>query len=89
MVRIRFTSLFAERIGGISSVEVAATTVGAALHALTELYPELLRLVWTDGKLNPVMAVFLNERQLGADELGTDLKPRDQIDIVPAVSGGS
>jgi molybdopterin converting factor small subunit len=89
MTRIRFTSLFGERIGGIESVEVDATEVDSALRALTERYPELQRLVWgNDGHLNPVMAVFLNERQLRPDEIGTGLQPGDQIDIIPAISGG-
>jgi len=89
MTRIRFTSLFGERIGGIESVEVDATQVDAALRALTERYAELSRLVWeTDGRLNPAMAVFLNERQLRPEELGITLQPGDRIDIIPAISGG-
>lgn len=89
MTRIRFTSLFGERIGGIESVEVDATQVDAALRALTDRYPQLSRLVWdTDGQLNQVMAVFLNERQLRPEELAIALTPGDQIDIIPAISGG-
>ena len=89
MPRIRFTNLFAERIGGASSVDVHAATVESALHALTERHPSLTPLVWAkDGALNPVMVVFLNDRQLGAAEIGAPVAPGDEIDIVSSLEGG-
>ena len=89
MPRIRFTNLFAERIGGVNSVDVPAATVEAALRALTDRHPDLTPLVWAkDGTLNPVMVVFLNDHQLGAAEIGTRVEPSDEIDIVPALEGG-
>jgi molybdopterin converting factor small subunit len=87
--RIRFTNLFAERIGGVNSVDVPAATVESALRALTDRHPDLTTLVWAkDGALNPVMVVFLNERQLGAEEIVTPVESGDEIDIVPALEGG-
>jgi molybdopterin converting factor small subunit len=89
MPHIRFTNLFAERIGGINSVDVPAATVESALRALTDRHPTLTPLVWAkDGALNPVMVMFLNDRQLAAAELGTPVGPGDEIDIVPALEGG-
>ena len=89
MPRIRFTNLFAERIGGVNSVDVAAATVESALRALTDRHPNLAPLVWSkDGALNSVMVMFLNDRQLGAAEIGTAVEPDDEIDIVPALEGG-
>jgi molybdopterin converting factor small subunit len=89
MARIRFTNLFAERIGGVSTVDVPAATVVSALRALTDRHPSLTPLVWAkDGALNPVMVVFLNDHQLGAAEIETPVGPGDEIDIVPALEGG-
>jgi molybdopterin converting factor small subunit len=89
MPHIRFTNLFAERIGGINSVDVPAATVESALRALTDRHPTLTPLVWAkDGALNPVMVMFLNDRQLTAAEIGTSVGPGDEIDIVPALEGG-
>ena len=89
MPRIRFTNLFAERIGGVSSVDVLGSTVESALRALTDRHPNLTPLVWAkDGELNPVAVVFLNDRQLGAAEIGIPVGPSDEIDIVPALEGG-
>jgi hypothetical protein len=86
---IRFTNLFAERIGGVHSVDVQGATVESSLRALTDQHPILASLVWAkDGALNPVMVVFLNDQQLGAAEYATPVGPRDQIDIVPALEGG-
>jgi molybdopterin converting factor small subunit len=89
MVLIRFTTLLSERIGGISSVEVSATTVGSALRALTNRYPELARLIWVrEDVLNPVMAVFLNDQLVEPGQLGASVKPGDEIEVLAAVSGG-
>jgi molybdopterin converting factor small subunit len=89
MPHIRFTNLFAERIGGVSSVDVSAATVESALRALTDRHPALSTLVWAkDGALNPVMVLFLNDRQLGVAEIETSVGPGDEIDIVSALEGG-
>ena len=89
MPRIRFTNLFAERIGGVNSVDVQGATVELSLHALTDRHPDLTPLVWAkDGALNAVMVLFLNDRQLGAAEIKTAVAPGDEIDIVSALEGG-
>ena len=89
MPRIRFTNLFAERIGGVNSVDVQGVTVESSLRALTAQHPTLTPLVWgKDGALNAVMVVFLNDRQLAAAELGTPVAAGDEIDIVSALEGG-
>lgn len=88
-VRIRFTTLFAERIGGIDSAEVEATSVASALRALTDRHPELAPLVWAPGGgVNPVMVLFLNDRQLSQGELDVRVDAGDEIDIIPAIEGG-
>ena len=89
MVRIRLTTDFAERIGGISSVELDAATVEYALRALTCLHPALGPLIWRkEGTINPVLVVFVNDEHVGPDALGRRLEPGTTIDIIPAVAGG-
>ena len=89
MPRIRFTNLFAERIGGVNAVDVPGATVESALRALTDRHPALMPLVWAkDGALNGVMVVFVNDHQLAAAEIGTAVAPGDEIDIISALEGG-
>jgi molybdopterin converting factor small subunit len=88
MVYIRLTTVFAERIGGISSVELDAATVESALRTLTCLHPALGPLIWRKGTINPALAVFANDEQVGPDALGRRLEPGATIDIIPAVAGG-
>ena len=89
MIRIRFSTFLSERIGDISSVEVSATTVGASLRELTNRYPELVRLVWIkEDAVSPMLAVFLNDQLIEPGQLGTSVKPGDEIDLLAAVSGG-
>jgi molybdopterin converting factor small subunit len=88
-VRVRFPALFADRIGGVSTVEVPATTVDGALRAVTERYGELRALILAaNGAINPVMMVFLNDEQLQPDQLALPIQPGDEIEIVPAIEGG-
>ncbi|MCH7749076.1 MAG: MoaD/ThiS family protein [Acidobacteria bacterium] len=88
-VRVRLPALFADRIEGISTVEVRATTVADALRALTDRHAELTTLVWRgDGALNPLMVLFLNDRQLARPGLDETVHPGDQLEIIPAIEGG-
>ena len=88
-VQVRLPALFADRIDGVGTVEVAATTVAGALRALTDHHAELASLVWTaEGALNPVMVLFLNDRQLAGGGLSETVQAGDQLEIIPAIEGG-
>lgn len=88
-VRVRLPALFADRIDGVYTVLVEATTVDAALRALTHRHPELATLVWTAaGTPNPLMILFLNDRQLDRPGDDTTLHSGDQLEVIPAIEGG-
>ena len=88
-VRVRLPALFADRIDGVDTVEVEATTVEEALRALTDRHAELATLVWrAGGALNPVMVLFLNDRQVAGAGVSQILHAGDQLEIVPAIEGG-
>ena len=88
-VRVRVPALFADRMDGVSTVEVPATTVTGALRAVSNRFQAIETLVFAaGGGVNPVMVVFLNDRQLGADELDAPVTAGDEIQIVPAIEGG-
>ena len=88
-VRVRLPALFADRIDGVSAVELSATTVDGALRALSERYPQLETLVFdAAGEINPVMVLFLNDDQLSPDQWHAAVSPGDEIQIIPAIEGG-
>ena len=89
MIRVRLPALLADRIDGVSTVEVDATTVEGALRALTDRHAELTSLVWTgDGALNPLVILFLNNRQLPRSGDDEAVRSGDQLEIIPAIEGG-
>ena len=88
-VTVRLTPLCSDRIDGVDSVEVEGTTVGVVLERLTARHPTLAPLVWSGpGAVNPVMVVFLNQRQLSEAIRDTPVADGDEIAIVPAIEGG-
>jgi adenylyltransferase/sulfurtransferase len=77
---------------GKGAVEVEATTVAAALDALTAAYPELRKhLFSTEGKLRAFVNLYLNDedvRYLDAKD-ATAIKAGDTLTIIPSIAGGS
>jgi molybdopterin converting factor small subunit len=77
--------------GSKETVEVAGSTVGAALEQLTQDFPELRNhLFTTDGKLRSFVNVYLNDddiRYLPAKE-ETTASAQDELTIIPSIAGG-
>lgn len=89
LVRVRLPSTLATRAGVARLSEVRATTVGAALRAITARHPGLEPLIWLDAHvLNPNVMVFHNEELVRDDSLDSALAGHDMIDVVPAVESG-
>lgn len=77
--------------GGVDSVEVAATTIGGALDALTQAHPELRRHLFSgEGKLRAFVNLYWNDedvRYLPAGD-ATPVADGDTLSIVPSIAGG-
>ena len=73
------------------SVTVAGATVGEVLAALTTVYPDLRKQIFTDeGKLRSFVNVYLNDediRYLGKD--ATPAVDADTLSLVPSIAGGA
>lgn len=68
-------------------VEAGGSTIAEALADLDRRYPGLrFRMVDEQDRLRPHMRVFVNGEQ--ARDLGAPLGPRDEVQIVQALSGG-
>jgi molybdopterin converting factor small subunit len=92
-VTVRFPALLAERIGGADAVTVEGETVGAALADLARRHPALAPLLWREdargeARPNPMLALFVNGRQVPLDRLATALVPGDELMVVTAIEGG-
>jgi len=72
------------------TVDVAGTTIGEVLGALTTQYPDLRKNLYSDeGKLRSFVNVYVNDediRYLSKDK--TEVKDADTISIVPSIAGG-
>lgn len=78
-------------VGKLSTVEVKGATVGEAMTALAELYPDVRKHLYTEeGKLRSFVNLYLNDediRYLQKEE--TAVKEGDNISIVPSIAGGA
>ena len=76
--------------GKKESVEVSATTVGAALKALTDQHGDLKKHLYSDdGKLRSFVNVYVNDEDIRyAQKDQTPVKDGDTVSIVPSIAGG-
>lgn len=77
--------------GGISEIEVEATTVGEALNSLTLNHAELKKHLYNDaGQLRNFVNVYVGDEDIrDLDGTDTEVKKGDEILIIPAIAGGT
>jgi adenylyltransferase/sulfurtransferase len=77
--------------GNQSEVQVQAGTVGEALQAVVETYPDLRKHLYNEqGKLRSFVNVYLGEEDTRyLQGLDTPVKDGDTLMIVPSIAGGS
>jgi molybdopterin converting factor small subunit len=76
--------------GKKESVEVSASTVGAALKALIDQHADLKKHLYSDdGKLRSFVNVYVNDEDIRyAQKDQTPVKDGDTVSIVPSIAGG-
>jgi adenylyltransferase/sulfurtransferase len=78
-------------VGGINELQVNASTIAAALEALTQQHPELRKHLFTaDGNVRAFVNLYLNDedvRYLPAKE-ATQVTAADTLSIIPSIAGG-
>lgn len=90
MPSIRIPSALRTLTGGDSDVDVAASTVRAALAELDKRHPGIAaRVLDGEGAVKPFIRIFVGSEDIGAlSGLDTPVTDRDEIAIVPAIAGG-
>jgi len=64
-------------------------TLLECLRSASIKYPLLGKLLWQDSsEFNPAVLVFLNEQRIERNEFDRQVHEGDQIDLIPAISGG-
>jgi len=77
--------------GKQATVTVEATTISAALDALTEQHPELKRHLYAEGgKLRAFVNIYLNDEDIRylPEKEATAVKDSDSLSIIPSIAGG-
>lgn len=74
---------------GLERIPVEGETVGACLSALTERYPGLQRILFTqNGILRNHIEIYLNAESAYPDELKKAVSTGDEIHITALLAGG-
>ena len=74
---------------GKAEVLVSGSTIRECLHAVEELHSGFLELVLDpNGKQHPFVKLFINEEQIEADKLETQISTEDRLEVLAAIAGG-
>jgi sulfur-carrier protein adenylyltransferase/sulfurtransferase len=91
MAKILIPTALRQFTSQTDSVEVSGSTVGEALAALTEKYPDVRKNLFNEqGKLRSFVNVYVNDEDIRyLDKDATKLVSGDTVSIVPSIAGGS
>jgi len=74
-----------------STITVEARTVAQAVSALTALYPDFQKHLYTpEGKLRSFVNLYLNDEDVRylPEREGTTVRESDTLSIIPSIAGG-
>jgi molybdopterin synthase sulfur carrier subunit len=87
---VKIPTVLRPQVGGNKEVELAGSTVGEVVGALTDQYPSLKsQLLTAEGELNRFVNVYVNGQDVRyLDGLATAVADRDEVRLLPAMAGG-
>lgn len=90
-VPVIIPTLFKKFTGGVGRVEVEAATVQELVDRLVALYPEMAGQVQaSDGSQHRFLNIFINGLDIRfIDGLNSALSEGDEVQLVPAIAGGT
>jgi adenylyltransferase/sulfurtransferase len=91
MAKILIPTALRQFTGQQDAVDVTAGTVGEALSALTDKFPDVRKNLFSDqGKLRSFVNVYVNDEDIRyLEKDATKLNGGDTVSIVPSIAGGS
>jgi sulfur-carrier protein len=88
-VTVKIPTQLRAATGGESEVEVEGSNVGEALDAVFAAYGDLRERITQDGTLRRFVNVYVSGEDIRFQQgLETQVKPGDEVTILPAVAGG-
>lgn len=88
-ITVRIPTPLRTLTGNQEEVVVAAGTVGAIIDNLEEQYPGIKDRLCDEKGIRRFVNVFVNDEDIRAlDNLETELRDGDSMDIIPAIAGG-
>ncbi len=89
-VKVRIPTPLRKLTGGKAEVESSGKTIGDLIGALESAYPGIReRLCDEHGEIRRFVNIYVNDEDIRfRTGLGTELKPGDEVSIVPAIAGG-
>lgn len=86
-IRVHIPASLRKLTGGVSDVEVDATTVREVVEQLDRRFPSIGERLSDSDRLKQGIAVAVNSR-LCASGLSTPVPPGAEVQFVPALAGG-
>jgi len=88
-IRIHIPTPMRQHTEGQAVVEVAGSTVKAALDNLGQKFPAVTQRIFENGQVRRFVNVYLNDEDVRyLENLQTAVKDGDEVSIIPAVAGG-
>jgi molybdopterin converting factor small subunit len=89
-VQLRLPSALRPHTGGVTQLDVQATSVEQALHALEQRLPSLVPLLRDQtGALRPRVNIYVNDEHVRYRQgLKTPLQEGDTVYVTPIIAGG-
>lgn len=86
MAQVRLPATLRRLADGCPKIDVSEATVGDALRALELRWPALAGWILDEqGDIRRHVAVFVNGERCGCD---SSLRNDDEVDVLPAITGG-
>ena len=86
-IKVHIPASLRRLTGGVSDVEVEASSVREVVEQLEQRFPSLGERLVDEGRLRQGIAVAVNSR-LSATGLLTPVPPGSEVQFVPALAGG-
>lgn len=89
MVKVILPTMLRRFTKGKAELQIDARTIGELIDKLEAEFPGLKgKLIGPDGELRRSYSIYLNSKEVRGERLRVELKPGDEVSIVPVLAGG-